>query len=65
MKELVKDDMQYSQVEKIQSHFHNEWVNFKDAVTSEIDTAKLFLFEKASKSSGKSRHSTSKSSCTG
>ena len=65
MKELVKDDMQYSQVEKIQNHFHNEWVNFKDAVTSEIDTTKLFLFEKASKSSGKSRHSTSKSSCTG
>eukprot|EP00112_Aurelia_sp_Birch-Aquarium-sp1_P007312 Seg1796.9 transcript_id=Seg1796.9/GoldUCD/mRNA.D3Y31 product="hypothetical protein" protein_id=Seg1796.9/GoldUCD/D3Y31 len=58
LKELMKDDDgQVNQVERIQNHFQNEWTNFKDAVTSEIDMTKFIMMESGSKSSRRSRRS--------
>ena len=68
LKELITDDEQINHIERIQNHFQNEWTNFKDAVTSEIEMTKLIMLENASKSSRRSRrskHSTSEFSCSG
>ena len=58
LKELIADDDgQVNQVERIQNHFQNEWNNFKDVVTSEIEMTKIAVMENGSKSSRSSRRS--------
>lgn len=67
LKELITDDVQVNQIERIQNHFQSEWTNFKDAVTSEIEIIKFVMMENSSKSSRRSRQSkrsTTEFSCT-